>query len=181
VVPAPGMVLSPRAGIFTRGRSNEAEEHDVGRIYDAMKDWFRADDWRFQENDEKTFLVMSFQGRHALWQVFAQAREEQQQFVFYAVAGVKAPEQARGEVAEFITRANYGLVLGNFELDFSDGEIRYKTSFDGEDTEDLAPLIRACVYANLLTAERYFPGLTAVMYGGSTPEQAVALVESAPA
>jgi hypothetical protein len=30
----------------------------------------------------------------------------------------------RAPPAEFITRANYGLIIGNFELDFEDGEIR---------------------------------------------------------
>lgn len=150
----------------------------MGRIYDAMTAWLEADDWRFQENAEETYVVTAFQGRHAVWNCCAQAREEQEQFVFYAVAGVKAPEAARKEVADFLTRANYGLILGNFELDFSDGEIRYKTSFDAEDLDDPTPLFKSCIYANVLTADRYFPGLTAVMYGGSTPEQAVELVES---
>ena len=151
----------------------------MGRIYDALKAWFEADEWKYQENPEDSFLVTAFQGRHAVWNCYAQTREEQEQFVFYAVAGVKVPEAARSEVADFLTRANYGLILGNFELDFSDGEIRYKTSFDSEGLDDPTPLFKSCVYANVLTADRYFPGLTAVMYGGSTPEQAVELVESA--
>ena len=149
----------------------------VGRIHDAFTDWLHADDWSFQENPEKSYVVFSFQGQHALWQCVGQAREAQHQFVFYCVAAVKAPEPARSEVAEFLTRANYGLVVGNFELDFSDGDIRYKTSFQAEGLTDLPPLFRSCVYAGVYTADKYFPGLTAVMYGGSTPEQAVQLVE----
>ena len=151
----------------------------MGRIYDTMAAWFTSDDWKFQENADESFLITAFQGRHAVWQCYAQAREEQEQFVFYAVAGIKAPEQARSEIADFITRANYGLILGNFELDFNDGEIRYKTSFDAEGLDDPTALFKSSVYANVLTADRYFPGLTAVMYGGSTPAQAVELVESA--
>ena len=46
---------------------------------------------------------------------------------------VKAPEEKRGAVAAFLTRANYGLILGSFELDFDDGEIRFKvTAICGE-------------------------------------------------
>ena len=30
------------------------------------------------------------------------------------------------KVAEYITRANYGIVNGNFELDYSTGQVRYK-------------------------------------------------------
>ncbi len=122
--------------------------------------------------------MMGFEGEHATWQCYAQAREKEGQFVFYVVAAIKVPEAQRMEAAEFFTRANFGLVLGNFELDFSDGEIRYKTSVDCEDIPVLGACFRPCVFAGVLTADRYFPGLTAVLYGGSTPEQAVAMVES---
>ena len=150
----------------------------MGRIYDAMQAWFDSDDWKYQADPDGAVLIMIFQGRNAVWNCYARAREEQEQFLFYAVAGMKVPEPARAEVAEFLTRANYGLVLGNFEMDFSDGEIRYKTSFDAEDIADPAPLFKTAVYANVLTADRYFPGLTAVMYGGSTPQQAVEMQEA---
>jgi len=36
-------------------------------------------------------------------------------------------------VNEFLTRANYGLNIGNFEMDFQDGEIRFKTAIDVEE------------------------------------------------
>ncbi|WP_443743781.1 YbjN domain-containing protein [Sutterella sp.] len=39
-------------------------------------------------------------------------------------------EAHRPAVAEFITRANYGLKRGNFEFDFSDGEVRYRMYVD---------------------------------------------------
>lgn len=153
----------------------------MGRIYDAMTEWFKTEDWTFQEHATETVLMMGFEGQHATWQCYAQAREKEGQFVFYVVAPVKVSEAQRLEAAEFLTRANFGLVLGNFELDFSDGEIRYKTSVDCDDVPVLAGCFRPCVYAAVLTADRYFPGLTAVLFGGSTPEQGVTMVESQPA
>ncbi len=48
-------------------------------------------------------------------------------------------------VAEFITRANFGIVIGNFEIDFSDGEIRYKTSIDVEGDRPSFALIKRLV------------------------------------
>ena len=38
-------------------------------------------------------------------------------------------------MAEYLHRANYGLRVGNFELDYDDGEIRYKTYIDADFTE----------------------------------------------
>jgi hypothetical protein len=49
-------------------------------------------------------------------------------------------------VAEFLTRANSGMVIGNFELDFADGEIRYKTSIDVEGDKLSYAIIKRLVY-----------------------------------
>ena len=80
-------------------------------------------------------------------------------------------------VAEFITRANFGMIIGNFEFDYSDGEIRYKTSVDLEGVEVQSNLLRNLVYANVLTMDKYFTGLMRVMYGGITPDEAIREIE----
>ena len=151
----------------------------MGRIYEATKAWLATTGWRFMEHPERSYVAFPCQGRHALWQCYAMANEERERFVFHAVAAVRAPEAARLEVAEYITRVNYRVLLGNFYLDFSDGEIGYKTSFATDGVDDPTSLLAPTVFANLHTADRFFPGLTAVMYGGSTPQQAVELVLSA--
>lgn len=83
-------------------------------------------------------------------------------------------------VAEYLTRANYGLPLGNFEMDFSDGEVRFKTSLDVEGEEYmLTPaMIKSLVYSNVLTMDRYLAGMMAVIYGDASPEQEIAKAEA---
>ena len=95
----------------------------------------------------------------------------------YTVAPVKVPEEVRSDVAEYLTRANYGLRIGNFELDYRDGEVRYKTSLDFEGAELLPPLIRNTVYPSVNTMDRYMPGLMSVIYGGKTPFEAIEDIE----
>ena len=85
-------------------------------------------------------------------------------------------------MAEFIARANYDLLIGNFEMDFQDGEIRFKTSIDVEDAEDhfTSQIIRQMVYANVVTTDRYFPGVMKVIYDEScTPLEAIEQIEGA--
>ena len=79
---------------------------------------------------------------------------------------MNAPGERMAAVAEFITRANYGLIIGNFELDFSDGEIRYKTSLDVEGDRLSQALIKQLVYTNVLTMDQYLPGILAVLEQG---------------
>ena len=47
-------------------------------------------------------------------------------FVLYLYHPLTILEPLRKTAAEFITRANYGLPIGNFEMDFNDGELRFK-------------------------------------------------------
>jgi len=123
-------------------------------------------------------LQLAFRGDNGNWLCYAEPRDQFAQFVFYSVCPANAPEERRLPVAEFLTRANYGLVLGNFELDMDDGEIRYKTSIDvGEDELSVA-MVKSAVYMNVLMMDRYLPGIMATIYGGVSPADAIAQIET---
>ncbi|MCL1889815.1 MAG: YbjN domain-containing protein [Desulfovibrionaceae bacterium] len=85
-----------------------------------------------------------------------------------------ADEGCRLKVAEYITRANYGLKFGNFEMDFNDGEIRYRMTVSCEDRTDLSEsLVMGSIIIPMRMYERYGDGLIAVMYGIKSPEDAI--------
>jgi hypothetical protein len=46
--------------------------------------------------------------------------------LMFAMCPINAPQAKRAAIADFITRANFGHYLGCFEMDFQDGDIRYK-------------------------------------------------------
>jgi hypothetical protein len=146
-------------------------------IYEAVTKFMQDDGWPFERVGEEPIARTLFQGDHAQFVCFAQAREEQQQFTFYSMLPVMVPEHKRAEVAEFITRANYDMVVGNFELDLDDGDVRYKTSIDVEDAELTPALIRPLFYANVLMMDQYLPGLMAVIYADVSPADAIAQIE----
>jgi hypothetical protein len=131
----------------------------------------------FNTAGDQPILQMGFQGENGNWLCYVEAREEFEQFAFYSVCPANAPEGRRQAAAEFLTRVNYGLVIGNFEMDLDDGEIRYKTSLDVGDTELNVPLVKNAVYMNVLMMDRYLPGIMAIIYGGVAPAEALAQVE----
>ena len=92
---------------------------------------------------------------------------------------MKADEESRVAVSEYLTRVNYSLVLGCFEMDFSDGEINFRYGCNvldamvGEDAlDDLTTL--PCTMFN-----RYGNGLLAVIMGMMTPKAAYEQAEEA--
>jgi hypothetical protein len=90
---------------------------------------------------------------------------------------VNAPPDRRQAITEFLTRANSGLLIGNFEINLDDGEICYKTSLDVSDAELSPALVKNVVYMNVLMMDRYLPGIMAVLYGEVSPAEALARIE----
>ena len=146
-------------------------------LFDTVTQYFKDDDWKFRQMEGKTILSMGFKGDSGTWKCFARVIEDQQRFLFYSMLETNAPADKRQAIAEFITRANYGLRSGNFEMDFSDGEIRYKTFIDIEGGELTATMWKNIVYSNVATMNRYVSGIMSVVYAGTSPEAAMTQIE----
>jgi hypothetical protein len=144
-----------------------------------LERFFEEDGWVTTPQPEHDILWVGFEGNNGQWKCCVQAREEEQQMVFYSICPRRVEPPQRANMAEFLTRANYGIIIGNFELDYADGEVRFKTSIDVEDARLTPPLIHHVVYANLLMTDRYLPGITAIIEGQS-PQLALELVEGQP-
>jgi hypothetical protein len=149
-----------------------------GQIFAEMVNFFQQDEWPFYPVEGQPVLQTAFEGKNGKWACFARAREQQQQMVFYSICPVNVPENKLMTVAEFLTRANSGMILGNFELDFTNGEIRYKTSIDVEGDRVSFALIKRLVYANVTMMDEYFPGIMSVIYGEVEATEAIAQIES---
>ena len=121
--------------------------------------------FRYADEDERS------------WGCMAIADEDCEQLMFYSVWPEPVPEPRRAAVMEFVTRANYGLPVGNFELDLEDGEVRMKTSLDLEGVELSGSLCGNLVDTNLAAMGRYLEGLLAVVAGEATPAEAIDAVE----
>jgi hypothetical protein len=159
--------------------SNSDTPNNGLQAFTTLGQFLETDEWYPQQVQDEHLYRMGYTGKNGQMTCFARIMVELEQFLFYAIAPVKAPEAARPAVAEFITRANYGMRIGNFEMDFSDGEVRYKSSLDFEQ-EVLTPrLIKNAIYPVVQTIDRYLPGLMRVIYGDQPPAEAIAEIEGA--
>lgn len=90
----------------------------------------------------------------------------------------KVPPKKRIEIAEFLTKVNYGLIAGNFEMDFQDGEVRYKTyAINGENNPLNSELIGQLIFVNVMTMDKYLPALMSVLYANVSIDLAIQQTE----
>ncbi len=66
-----------------------------------------------------------------------------------SVAAFHMPEMARLPVAEVLVRANWGVTVGNFEIDMSDGEVRFKASSFYHEMKDITSLFKYHMQASV--------------------------------
>jgi hypothetical protein len=88
--------------------------------------FFEADGWPYEVVDEET-LQTGYQGKQGQWTAYVKIRQSPPQFLFYSFYPESVPPDQRVAMGEFITRANYGAFIENFEMDWNDGELRYKS------------------------------------------------------
>jgi hypothetical protein len=184
----PGSVLNEAAtdslaagqpAAFELPPSQTEDQRSPLRALQAIAAFFQEDGWSFEQMPERPILRLPFQGKGGRWNCYAQVRvtKDVEQVLFYSVLPLNVPAEKRDAIAEFITRANYGMALGNFELDYNDGEVRYKTSLDVTDQEITGGLLRPLIYTNVLMMDKYMSGLIAVVYAGVSPAEAVKQIE----
>jgi hypothetical protein len=142
-------------------------------LFDVVLSYFLEQGWPIEQHEELPVLRLEYEGEHGSWFCYARVREDADQFLFLSIFPEKVPEDKLLSVAEYLTRANFGLNIGNFEMDFEDGEVRYKTSIDVTEESLTFGLIDPLVKASFVSMDDYLPGLKAVIAGEKTPKKAI--------
>src|SRR5918993_4284308 len=86
--------------------------------------------WNPQPTADGAGCYVTFGPSHSVAEAFALITVKPDRFVFYLNFGPSVPAERREEVARFVTLANWGLLIGNFELRFDDGFVRFKASVE---------------------------------------------------
>lgn len=108
----------------------------------------------------------------------ADIRLDYERFLYYLVFRDRVPVYSRQQVMECITRANYDLVIGNFELNLDDGLLRFKSSIDFTNTILTETMIKNVIACAKDVVELYAYPLVEVMDGKISSLQAIKKVES---
>ena len=104
-------------------------------MLDQVRDFMDRDDWHYEFDAGRNAIIAGVSLKCKLHSLKLFIVFNERGYTCMAVCPMKADEETRAATVEYITRANYGLRNGNFEVDMNDGEIRYKcyVNFHGLD------------------------------------------------
>ena len=161
------------AGLEPDERSSE------GSAFNVIGAWLDANDWGYQDYPDKGYYSITCTGNCGSWRVIADAQvfDDKERVVIYSVYPIRVPENKRSIVSELVSRINYGMSIGNFEMDFNDGEIRMKTSIALLGTALSDAMFDRLFSSNIGSANRYLSAIYGVAFGDISPKLAVEVAE----
>ena len=126
-----------------------------------------------QVNEQIHSMRLSIQGKNAEWVCLVRVFEHTERVLVYSILPAQVPDAIRSDLALMLTQINYGLIVGNFELDVQDGEIRYKTSIDVEGIILNSTVVRNLLYGNFFSMDLYYQALMTAIDGNPDMQQLI--------
>lgn len=126
---------------------------------DELRRFLARDRIAFEDDAERSMVRYRCEGRMGSWLGYARVDEGARLLHCCAVAPTRAPRELRAQAMELVTRANFGLPVGCFELNLDDGELRCRTVLDGTGVVVTVDAVAAVFYSNMVVFDRYLPAL----------------------
>ncbi|MDD6033319.1 MAG: YbjN domain-containing protein [Oscillospiraceae bacterium] len=149
------------------------------RIETAIKEYLDSQNWRYKHEEDKHRFIfgMKLDCDNVDGCMLAVTARDEEDMSCKAIYEFNVPEEARTKIVEYTTRANYGLFLGNFQMDLDDGEVLYQTAMVFYDHTAMQQEVRRLIQVAIHMAERYGQGFYDVIHYGVSPEDAVKAAE----
>ena len=154
----------------------DTESEDAMPLHDALMTALAGAGWTTYLATPPAAMV-DLRGEHALYTCRFFCSEPLDAVVCYTRMPVIIPEPARREAMEFITRANYGLMMGSFELSLDEGHLFFRASCLIQDGVVTTRMVCELANVGIWAFDRYMPKLLEVVYGAITAEEGVKAAE----
>ncbi len=134
--------------------------------------------WKYTYDEEERIFKFGIRMQNALGDLKIIIVLRKKNYSTYIALNNKADAESFSRVSEFINRINYGLLNGNFEMDYSDGEIRYKSFVDISGSSVSDEVVANSIIVPVFMVKRYGEELLRVILGELTPEAGAKNAES---
>lgn len=128
--------------------------------------------YTYQQVDPNT-VFLALANPHGVYQIYITADDEKDFVRVICQYGSRVPIDRRVAVAEALTRINWQRAIGGFDMDFSDGEVRFRVGIDVEGGLLSAQMVDNMVGFSLHTMDKYHDALMRIAFGDADPETAI--------
>lgn len=95
-------------------------------LHTAVINAFKNEGWAFEEVKGQTVIKAQFEAYHSKVPLHVQSFNEAQILNVVTTASVSAPHSHKSRAAELLMRVNKELNIGNFEMDWDNGQVMFR-------------------------------------------------------
>lgn len=143
-------------------------------IKEAIEQYLKNDEWNYTFDEEREVIRCGINLRNRLKECRIVVDIDETKYLSIALISLNCDEDNRVELSKLLTMINYGLLIGNFEMDFEDGEVRYKVATNCRDCIPSQAIIEDSMMIPAVMFDEYGDVILDVMFGYKTAEEAYA-------
>lgn len=98
------------------------------KIYEMFKESLDSKDFHYEPHDDDLAITLTVHGNDLPQPTVIRVMDDRDTIFIYSPIPSKMPEDKRMEAAVAVAVANNGMLNGCFDLDMSDGEIRFRVT-----------------------------------------------------
>lgn len=150
----------------------------MSKYIDLIETFLTEEDWFYntcKAEGGRVYLRVPFTGKHCHFDIVCDADDADDLIMVFIYPTIYVPTDKQSLIAELICRLNHHIVLGNFEFDFADSVVRFKSAIDIEGAELTSTLFFNLFKNALLTMDQSFPSFMALLYGNLSPQESTTL------
>jgi len=132
--------------------------------------------WKYHRSSDYPVLNSGFNCAAGQWDFNMFTRETSRGLFLLTVNSFipnKALPERRAAGAELLSRINFAITVGCFEMNHEDGEIRFRTSAIMPGADITPGIVEHLVRSNLCIVEERFPQIMTVLYSDAAPAEAL--------
>lgn len=135
-------------------------------MFDLVRGYLEQQQWQYHSpSDDKNIILFGVSTQRGKFHCVLDINEDENKFIFFSIFPINVTLDLRSSIAEVLVRLNYILFLGSFEMDFEDGEIRFKTSLIYEDGVVTEKMLGHIVNGNISTMDEHFELINSFIVG----------------
>jgi hypothetical protein len=149
-------------------------------LLETVRDYLEADNFACSLHEQAGFVECGFRGKNGLFVVRIAAAVNPLSLGVLVRIPLVVPDDRRLDMAEAVTRVNYGLLLGSFDFNLTDRTLRFRNSMPVADGTLTQEQFRRLLYAALASVNRYDRAFNRLLFAdGLSAAEVVAEVEMA--
>jgi hypothetical protein len=145
----------------------------MNAAYDKLIQHLDSQNIGYWSRSEDCSICMDFRGEVGTYRVFASVDADDSLFQVLGYSPVRIPIGSRPAIAETVVRANHGLKVGKFEVDYDEGDLRFQASQILPDDILEDETIDRLLGTTMAMLNTYLPAILSVIYGNELPKDAV--------